>query len=475
MSKTCIICRGTAGSGEHVFPASLGGRRINKKIYCTTHDNGYSSLVAALANQLDLFNSLLGVRPDHGNKVKSILAKDEQSGQMVELSVKGSIFTEPRLISQKPIANGTRIEMAFPDHEALKTWIDEQKANGIDIDVLEKGAKQTYFLDTVHFTRGFGGPYGLGAVAYVAQTFLAQAFPEIARSSALDEFKRYTQSKAVEAQEKNGLPSSWQGDPPVWWDFDPRLSQVPNAFEFGHRVTVGVDSSDGLIYGRISFFSTLHFSMIFGMATDVVDTKTITIDIDPMANHPPNDIQKSEQPTAVFRVCRPLSQTAGLAIAITNGDGEKMISDLMQRLSDFDLKRTAEDMHEELKKVVNLTPEERHALFSSVLEKRSQRLWNMARNSISMFKATLQGEMAQQLSPKLDALVSFDPTSSNGLSAMASRSFELAFKAMLTQMLKDHNNGKLDVQRLSDLMRDGAGVAVIFEAIIAPFIDSLRP
>lgn len=47
------MCGQAAGSGEHVFPAALGGRRINKKIYCTKHDNGYSSLVADLASQVD--------------------------------------------------------------------------------------------------------------------------------------------------------------------------------------------------------------------------------------------------------------------------------------------------------------------------------------------------------------------------------------------------------------------------------------
>jgi hypothetical protein len=36
MAKTCIICGGRAGSGEHVFPAVLGGRRINNGIYCVT-------------------------------------------------------------------------------------------------------------------------------------------------------------------------------------------------------------------------------------------------------------------------------------------------------------------------------------------------------------------------------------------------------------------------------------------------------
>ena len=75
MANTYIVCGQAAGSGEHVFPAALGGRRINKNIYCTTHDNSYSSLVADLANQVDVLNAQLGVVPDHSNDVKSVIAQ----------------------------------------------------------------------------------------------------------------------------------------------------------------------------------------------------------------------------------------------------------------------------------------------------------------------------------------------------------------------------------------------------------------
>jgi len=49
----------------------------------------YGSLVGGLAEQLALFNSLPGVRPDHGSEVKSILTTDEQSGQKVRCNFEG--------------------------------------------------------------------------------------------------------------------------------------------------------------------------------------------------------------------------------------------------------------------------------------------------------------------------------------------------------------------------------------------------
>ena len=165
----------------------------------------------------------------------------------------------------------------------------------------------------------------------------------------------------------------------------------------------------------------------------------------------------------------PFIPISGLTNAVANGDVDKMFVNLLQRISDRDLERTAEDMYEELKDAGHLTLEERHVLFRSVLEKRSQRLWNMARYFIAHLKGTLPQEMVQWLSPKLDALVSFDAASINGLSTMASKSYGLAFEAMLSQMLKDYDDEKLDVRRLCDLVGGTAGVAVvsvIFDLII---------
>ncbi|MFA6063724.1 MAG: hypothetical protein WC736_14135 [Gallionella sp.] len=475
MSKTCIICGGPAGSGEHVFPASLGGRRTNKGIYCKTHDNGYGSLVGGLAEQMAFFNSRLGVILDHSKEVKSIITTDEHSGQKVRLSVLGSDFIEPRVILESPLPKGKQVQMAFPDEESIKKWIEEQKAAGMDVAILEKGQKQNYFLDTNHFRLNLGGPFGLAAVAYVAQTFLAQAFPDVARSSALADFKKYTQDLAVKAQKMEDELSAWQADTPVWWSFEQPEDENPNAFDFGHRVTVGIDSSDGLIYGRISFFSTLHFAMIFGVTTDPVVTKTVTIDIDPLAEHPPNDIKRTEHQKAIARVSRPASQTAELANAINSGTGEKIVSDLVRRLIDHGLKRTAEEMHAELGKAASLAPEERKAFFSRVLEVRSQRVWNVMQYVTEGLLASQGAKLLpHSISQKFKDMVAYNPTSSNGLSQEATNSFEFAHKALLEQMLKDDDNGILDVRRLSALMGEGLGAGLIGEAIFKHVIDSFK-
>ncbi|MFI3186973.1 MAG: hypothetical protein QX198_13455 [Methylococcaceae bacterium] len=133
------------------------------------------SLVAELSSQLDLFNSLLGVRPDHGKMVKSVLAKDEQSGQMLEFSIKESAFKDPHVISQKSTANGV-IEMRFPDHKAIELWLKKQEENGDGVVMQGKGVMHTYFLDTLHLDGSLVGYTGLEQLPMWHKHFLHKPF-----------------------------------------------------------------------------------------------------------------------------------------------------------------------------------------------------------------------------------------------------------------------------------------------------------
>ena len=92
MAKDCIICGKRAGSKEHVFPAALGGRRINKGIYCAVHNDGFGPLAGLLSAQLKTINALLGVRGDHATAPHETIIVDEASGLEIRrerLSLRG--------------------------------------------------------------------------------------------------------------------------------------------------------------------------------------------------------------------------------------------------------------------------------------------------------------------------------------------------------------------------------------------------
>ncbi|PKO28021.1 MAG: hypothetical protein CVU32_01680 [Betaproteobacteria bacterium HGW-Betaproteobacteria-5] len=494
MGITCIVCGLAAGSGEHVFPAALGGRRINSKIYCTKHDNGYSSLVAELANQVDVLNAMLGVVPDHSKNVKSVLARDANTGEELRLSAKESVFTAPRVISQEPAGNGVLMKMSFPNREAMKQWLAEQKANGLDATPLQKAQEQTYFLGEVHHQRRFGGPYGLGAVAYVTQTFLAQAFPDLARSGDVAQFIAYTQAIAALAQIRGGCGEAtdgpadprleparqaleaalapWGGQAPVWWDFEPQPDATPNAFEFGHRVTVGVDASDGQIFGRFSLFSSIHFGMHFGTVSAGAATKSVTVDIDPMAAHTPNDIKKVESASAIARVAVPAQPTEGLAAAISSGSQAVVFTDLMRKIEAHSLAKSAAKMHSELTAYSTLSEFEGEQLVDRLIDGQAQRVLNMAKWVLQGFKSRLPAELLPALGPMIDAMTAYDPSSTNGLSSMANATLALAKGALAAQMREDIKAGRLDERRIAELMGDGPGAAVVGQAILAPITQA---
>lgn len=495
MANTCIVCGQAAGSGEHVFPAALGGRRINKNIYCTTHDNGYSSLVAALSNQVDVFNSLLGVIPDHSDDVKSVVTKDAHTGQELKFSAKKNKFIAHRVISEQTETNSMSREMAFPDRESMNQWLTEQKTKGLDVIIEQKPKERTYFLDKVHFHREIGGPFGLGAVAYVAQTFLAQAFADLTRSRDVAPFIAYTQAIAKVSQISSSLGgnvggksnpelelaqrkfeatlTAWDGQPPIWWDFDPQPDTTPNAFEFGHRVTVGVDAADGQIFGRFSLFSAIHFGMCFGTASSPAMTKTVTIDINPMAAHPPNDIKKTETASALARVTRPAVSTAGLEAAVSNKTQEGVFSDLLRRIEERSLAQLAKEMHAELAAYSSMSPIEGDELLRLVVDRRSQRVLNLTKWVLEGFKSQLSAATLLRLGPMIDSMVAHDPSSPNGLSAMANATLELAKSALLAQMREDIIGGRLDERRIIALMGEGVGAAVIGELVLRPIVSAL--
>jgi hypothetical protein len=146
MAKTCIICGGRAGSGEPVFPAVLGGRRINNGIYCDTHNQGFSPLASIIGWQLKAMNALLAVRPDHKKKAEPFKYTSPSGEELV-------IFNGSVTRSSQPAATDTDAPMRIE----LK----------------------------------LGGPDGLKAVAYIALTFFAPYFQDQARKQGLQPLKDF--------------------------------------------------------------------------------------------------------------------------------------------------------------------------------------------------------------------------------------------------------------------------------------------
>lgn len=492
MAKTCIVCGTAAGSGEHVFPAALGGRRTNSGIYCAKHDNGYSELVNVIAGQLDFLNAYLGVVGDHSKQSKTAYAEHTLTGETVSISAEQIKFTKPRVISRTPVAEGEALQLAFPDQQSAKQFVQDMKVKGTPMAIQSRPSARPYILDTLHHQRAFGGACGLGAAAYLTQTFFAQEFPQIARSGALSDFIAYTQTIAKVAalggceqktdeseellQARTAVTTAlapFGGAAPVWWDFSTSAHARPNKFEFGHRVSVGVDASDGQIYGRIAFFSTLTFAMRLGTAPQGCSTREVTVDIDPLANHPPHDIEKHQTLSAPSRIEAPQKSTEGLAQALASGTQARAFENLLERLTEYQLVKLARNMNDALAPCITRPALEARALIDKALNEQSQQVWHMATYVVNGLGAQMLKGNLGAVAQVLDGLIAHDPYSASGLSPQAEAMLTLAKDALATQLEKDFTAGTLNEGRIAELMGRGPGLHIVSQAVLAPVLQAL--
>jgi hypothetical protein len=493
MAKTCIVCGRAAGSGEHVFPAALGGRRTNSGIYCPEHDNSYSGLVNEIAGQLDFLNAYLGVRPDHSSQPKIAYAEHTLTGEIISISANEIRFTKPRVRSRTPVADGEALQMSFPNQQSAKQFIKEMEAKGHPMVLQSKPSTRPYIMDSVHHRRDFGGPCGLGAVAYMTQTFFAQEFAEIARSCALSDFITYTQAiakvaalggceqKTEECEELSkarlalaAAQVPFGGAAPVWWDFSQPADARPNKFEFGHRVTVGVDGSDGQIYGRVALFSTLTFAVRLGTAPQGSATREITVDIDPLAKYPPHDIDKHQVFFAPSRVHVPRHATEGLAEALANGTQERAFENLLKRLTEYQLVNLARVICVALASCSTMSSLEARAFINKALDEQSQQIWRAVTFVVQGLKEEMVKSNLDAIIPMLDGLIAHDAKSASGLSQQAEATLVLAKSALAAQMEEDCAAGLLDEGRIAELMGRGPGLYIVGQAVLNPVLQAFN-
>jgi hypothetical protein len=200
-------------------------------------------------------------------------------------------------------------------------------------------------------------------------------------------------------------------------------------------------------------------------------SKTVIVDIDPMAEHISNDIKKIEKSSAIGRVERPLIPTHGLADAISSGSQEVVFNTLIKRMVDYALANLAKKMHMEVTSTAGLPAQEAKDIFRIAVESRSQQVLNLTKFVIQNFKSTLNGMPLAVLGPVLDQMIAHDPSKPNGLSDLANVTLELAKSALIEQMKVDMNAGNLDERRIAELMGEGPGAEIVAQLILLPILN----
>ena len=457
MPRTCIICGGPTGSREHIFPAALGGRRTNKGIYCGDHNNAYSDLAGIISEQLAIFNAQLGVVGDHADAPTSVTMTDVASGREVQITNAQVQFKGPQTLSERTVDGKTVVEMSFTSRKEADEWVRAQKAQGNDIELVGQGQKQRYHVGTAHKQIKLGGDQeGLRAIGYIAQTFLAHSFPDIARLPELQGIKDYTLKK--------------QGSGFVWWEFDTPGDLPANRFPFGHRIIVGVNAADGTAYARISFFSALHFAILLG-ALPIAASRAIITDIDPLAKAPPQDIHSWGEDVAIGAVSRPTVPTASLAEAISSGKAEAQLHGLMRRIEDHERGVAAAKILRAISTAATLSASDRKTLFAGIVDGEAQRVLRLVRAVAKDCNGRATNNIERMIAAFLVKASELDPAKANGLTAEATRALTIACNALAQTMQEDFEAGRLDKDRMEMLIGGGAGMHVVGTAVLQKFIE----
>ena len=170
-------------------------------------------------------------------------------------------------------------------------------------------------------------------------------------------------------------------------------------------MTVGIDGSDGQIYGRVALFSVLAFSMRLGTAPQGTATREVTVDIDPLAEHPRHDIDKHQMFSAPGRVQMPGNATEGLANAIANGTQrnatqQRAFANLWKRLEKHQLLKLTRNMSKVLAPCTPLSPLEARELIEKELNEQSQQIWRMVTFVLVGLKEKMVEEKLAAIIPK---------------------------------------------------------------------------
>ena len=249
--KDCIICGGPTGSREHVFPSALGGRRENKKIYCSNHNQWMGPHVGVLQKQLEAINAMLEVQPDRGVVRSHVFEGDDG----VRYSIKGSdISPAPDLdaiLDGYTLGESHQIKIAPGDLPLIK---ERARQRGLKLDIVEMAPPAVEFRVEPHkISLMQGGDEAMRAVAYLALTFVAHFWPQVARAPGLAAIKDMLRSGLVYAGTDSiaaPLPASGF----VAWS--PALDAPPELLHptgLGHTVVLCVRA--GLVLAYVSLIN----------------------------------------------------------------------------------------------------------------------------------------------------------------------------------------------------------------------------
>lgn len=460
MAKQCIICGNLAGSSEHTFPAAFGGRRVNKGIYCTEHNNDFGRHVAALLSSMDIINAMLGVIPDRHDEVRPAPAI-AQDGERFLVSKGVANIAPPLHLDKTPEFVGKEMTLRFANMAQARRWAEQQEKAGYKLTLNNPSEVKTKFI--VHpltATRTFGGEPFKRGVMYLAVTFLAHAFPELARSESLTAVRNLIENDALSLDDR------------VWWEpCEVTRQRSLNPFKNGHSVVIAPDLDSRRVVALISFYDEFHFGVNLGefIGTDRL-TECFTTHIDPMARRPPDDSVESKVP-GQFLVLSTKEEAKESFRLLVTGKAPNPLSRIMQVADEAERTDAATVLLPQLLTAASLTGYERDRRFDEILAAQHQRVLNLMVELVTRLKQ--EKSFPEPVHTVFGAFIEMDENAPRGISFISEAVLHCATDALRVKIEEYLASGALDIPALAELLGGMEGRKTVWSVLNELFQETL--
>ena len=410
-NKTCIICNNTANSREHIFPAAFGGRVVNKSIYCSTHNGAFSRHVVSLDKELDILNSAIGVIPDRKNSIKETRLKDSMNEEYVY--TKDYIkLAAPSALDITPKTGIEQMQLRFADHMQAQKWMDEQKKKGYEFKNSSYGkVTKTMFVEPMKKTMDLGNEKFMLGVLYIAFTFLAHHYPDIARAKELQSVKDI-------------LNNNKDTKDIVFWEDGDKLDLFgENPFEFGHIVAIGKIKDTNKLGAIVSFFGKINFAVHLAEPnSDILNEfQTIVSFINPLEKDVKKSIEYKTLETDINLSTK--KESIEYLNSLKSGEIKNPITEILSLATTKVLNQDMENIYNKLQSIEISSPTS-YALVVEILSEYEQRILNLITYTIDDF-CEFSIDLDENFKIALKQLIKEDESGNKGLSELSSCFLEL--------------------------------------------------
>lgn len=289
--KSCAYCLEPIAkkSKEHLFLASMGGRRTNTGVMCPSCNQFFSELDAQFDEQIRNFNGFLGVEGDHADAPQVAIMKDEKTGRSFRVHHTGrTIFKGVEHKITEVLGHEQHGYLRAGSLEEAQEYIRKQQEKGVNVKLVGPPRKGNQYFTSDYLVSPFvfGGIDAFRIAGKMIYNCFVDGFQKLSRDIPFDPFRywvRYLsdQKEGPENQTRNFIV-----------DHGYKLADLIRPFvptpcpDFCHRIVLVLDRDQRQVIGLIQVFGAISYGAIIARDVELPFSKGIVVTTNPLKRLP---------------------------------------------------------------------------------------------------------------------------------------------------------------------------------------------